>query len=166
MKDKRNTLVFILVVLGVLLLDQVSKAMVVATLEPGESVTLIPGLLDVTHVRNTGAAFGLFAGNNQFVFFGALIIVVVLLGWFVYTRERKGVFSFVALGLMVGGALGNLADRIFRGKVVDFLDLRWWPVFNVADIAIVAGVLMLFGSILYDLYRQKPGASKAAEVDR
>ncbi len=154
----RNTLIFALTVLGTIALDQSSKAVVVACIEPGRSVTVIPHVLSITHSTNTGAAFGLLRGNGQIVFLAALVIVVMMLVWFFYSRDRMGAWSFLGLGLIVGGAVGNnLLDRVFRGKVVDFIDLGWWPVFNIADIAIIVGVIIVFAGYARELWSAEAG---------
>jgi signal peptidase II len=139
----RNTIVFVLAAAAAILLDQVSKALVVTYMEPGRSVTIIPHVLSLTHSTNTGAAFGILRGSGQIVFLAALIITGLALAWFFAFRHKQGYWSFIGLGLLIGGALGNLIDRIFRHKVVDFFNLGWWPVFNVADLAIVAGVIII-----------------------
>lgn len=139
----RKMIVFLVTMFLVVVVDQVTKALVAALMEPGGSVTLIPHVISITYTRNAGAAFGLFAGSGQIVFWSALVVVVLMLFWFYRSHQQKNAWAFVALGLLIGGAVGNLGDRVFRGRVVDFFDLGWWPVFNVADLAIVAGVIML-----------------------
>jgi signal peptidase II len=135
---------------GVFLLDLVTKLVVVATIEPGEDIRVLGGLIYLTQLRNIGAAFS-FAEGWTIVF--SLIAVGVAV---VIVRASRRLFSAgwaVALGLVLGGAMGNLVDRIFRdpgflrGGVVDFLsafgpDGRIWPVFNVADSAIVCGGIL------------------------
>lgn len=156
-RSRRNTAIFTVVAGLSILLDQASKAVIVAAMEPGRTVTVIPGLLSITHSSNTGAAFGLLRGSGQVVFLAALVIVVLIAAWFFYTREQMGAWSFVGLGLVIGGAAGNLADRVFRGKVIDFMDLGWWPVFNLADIAIVAGVIIVVIAYGRDLWSVETG---------
>ena len=129
-------------------LDRASKALVQARMSGGESIPLIPGLLRITYTRNAGAAFGLL--QHQTLFFIALTLVVVFL---IVTYGGRAARSqpalAVALGLQLGGALGNLVDRLRVGTVVDFIDFyRVWPfIFNVADASIVVGGL-LFAWIL------------------
>lgn len=133
------------------MLDQVVKAVVVAHQTPGDSFRIIPGV-SITHVRNTGAAFGLFAGSGQIIFWVALAVVVLTLLWFFRSQDMESSWFYVGIGLLVGGALGNLIDRVFRdGLVVDYIDFGWWPVFNVADIAIVLGVIQLMVLLVIDL---------------
>lgn len=161
----KKIIAFLVTFLVVMVVDQVSKALVVALMEPGDSVTLIPHFLSITYARNTGAAFGLFAGSGQILFWSALVIVVITLIWFYRTHEQKSAWSFVTLGLMIGGAAGNLVDRVFRGKVVDFFDLGWWPVFNVADLAIVTGVIMLIVVMILEMTRKGSEKRENPEAD-
>ena len=149
-------LIFAAVALGTVALDQVSKALAVSLLDPGASVRVVPGVLSFTYTTNTGAAFGLLRGNSQLIFMAALLVTVLLLAWFFLAGESLGPWTFVGLALITGGAVGNLADRLFRGNVVDFLDLGWWPVFNVADAAIVAGVIIVLLSYGRELFRDEP----------
>jgi signal peptidase II len=145
--------IFAAAAIGALALDQITKALITAFISPGAAVRLIPGL-ELTHQTNTGAAFGLFAGRGQIIFWVSLLVVVLTLLWFFRSRGMEGLWYYVALGLIVGGAAGNLTDRIFRGAVVDYIDVGWWPVFNAADIAIVAGVLVMLALIIWN-YRGK-----------
>ncbi len=128
----------------IITVDQVTKLIVVDSLSPGESKTLIQGFLKITHVRNPGAAFGLFSGTSWLVYPFSIGIIVLTLAMFVILRSELSDASISGLILIFSGALGNTIDRIFRGKVIDFLDLGWWPVFNIADVSIVAGVIILF----------------------
>jgi len=155
-RSTTNGLIFILVAAAAILLDQVAKAFVVAYVEPGRSLTLIPHVLSLTHSTNSGAAFGLFKGSGQIVFLAALVVVVLTFAWFFAFRKKQSLWSFVGLGLIIGGALGNLIDRVARHnhQVVDFFDLGWWPVFNVADIAIVAGVIIVVVVTALELWRE------------
>lgn len=144
------------------LLDQVTKALVVWKIE-GQTIDL--GIFDLRVIRNPGAAFGipgLFPG--LFVIVTVVVIVTVL-----RTLPRTDRLSLVvAYGLVTGGAVGNVADRIFRdpgfpsGRVVDFVDLRWWPVFNVADSGIVIGALLIV-LLLTKIEREEQAASKGGK---
>jgi signal peptidase II len=144
----RSRLVLLLAVAAaVLLADVLSKALVVRELSDREPVTLLGGLLTLRLVRNPGAAFGFAQGITIAFTVVAVGVVVVILR---LSRRLRSTPWAVALGLVLGGAVGNLTDRIFRapgpgrGHVVDFLELPHWPVFNLADSAIVmAAVLMV-----------------------
>ena len=132
---------------GVLALDVVSKLVAVEELSDREPISLLGGLLTLRLVRNPGAAFGMAQGMTIVFTCVAVAVVVVILR---LARRLTSAWWAVALGLVLGGALGNLTDRLLRspgpgrGHVVDFLELPRWPVFNLADSAIVvAGVLMV-----------------------
>jgi signal peptidase II len=122
--------------------DQMTKALVESKLSDGSTVELLGGLLRIVYARNTGAAFSLLQSGGWFF---AVIAILVCVGILVYLRRTSdaALATVAALGLILGGAIGNLADRIRHGFVVDFIDLRWWPVFNLADSAIVVGVAIL-----------------------
>jgi signal peptidase II len=125
---------------AVVAVDQATKQLVASQLERGESVELVFGL-EISEVRNDGVAFGLLAGGEALVLLLTLGSLALLLAYFALDPERPDLW--LAVGLLTGGALGNLADRVRSGSVIDFLDLPIWPAFNLADVAIVAGVTVL-----------------------
>jgi signal peptidase II len=133
---------FLALAIAVLAIDQILKAIVTANLKGGSVVEILGGAIRFDYTSNTGGAFSIFRGGG--VLF-ASIAVLVCIGLIVPYRRIAGspVVVRVALGLILGGALGNLLDRMRLGYVVDFVDLRWWPVFNVADSAVVVGVALL-----------------------
>jgi signal peptidase II len=128
--------------IAVAIADQVVKALVSSALPVGASVTVIPGVLSLTHAHNTGVAFGLLAGWPPLV---TALAALTLLFMLFYNRGRWSGSRAEGTGiaLMAGGAAGNLLDRVRLGFVVDYLDLHVWPVFNLADVAIVAGAGVL-----------------------
>jgi signal peptidase II len=146
---RRPAAVLAAVAAGILLTDQASKALVRATMSPpGTSIPVVGSLLRLTYVRNTGAAFGMFPGHPV-VF--VIVSLVVLSGVAVYwwrVRPARALLV-IALGLVSGGATGNLIDRVTAGRVTDFLEVPYIPVFNVADSAIVVGVGLLMGWLLF-----------------
>jgi signal peptidase II len=119
-------------------LDQLTKALVRADIAIGDTRRFFIGI-QLVHVRNTGVAFSLFAGGGAPVLVITLIALVLLVGYLARRPERP--WLWVPTGLLIGGALGNLLDRIVHGAVTDFVKLPLWPAFNVADIAITFGVL-------------------------
>lgn len=124
-------------------LDQVSKAIVVSALGRGRIVDLPGGVVRLVYARNTGAAFGIFPDRGTVFAVVAAIVVVGIL--FSYRRlSQSPLIVRAAAGLLLGGAVGNLLDRTRLGYVVDFIDLGWFPVFNLADTSIVLGVVTLF----------------------
>ncbi len=138
---------FLGIALLVVILDQGSKYLLNQVLPPGTALELIPGVFTLVNVQNPGVAFGLFAEYGQMVrylFSAVNFIAAVMLFW---VARRSSPKVAVACGLVAGGAIGNLIDRLFRGRVSDFFDLHLgpyhWPAFNVADSAITIGVLLL-----------------------
>jgi signal peptidase II len=131
----------------VVAIDQGTKALARALVDRGERIEILP-FLHLQNVRNKGVAFGL-GGNIPAVVIGATILVLLALLVLLAARSRTGWLVWLPAALLIGGALGNLADRVRDGAVTDFIDLPLWPTFNLADVAIVAGVLLL----LFDVER-------------
>jgi signal peptidase II len=129
-----------LVAAAVVAVDQGVKALVRTTIDPGEEVSLFLGIRFV-NVRNDGIAFGLFSGGGVVLVIFAVAALVALLTFFFRHRYRPLVW--LPTGLLIGGAAGNLIDRVREGAVTDFIDFPAWPAFNVADMAITFGVLTL-----------------------
>ena len=129
-----------LVAVATVALDQGVKALVRTTIEPGDAVDLFLGI-KIANVRNNGIAFGMFSGGGVLLVLFALAALVALLVFFFRHRDRPLVW--LPTGLLIGGAAGNLIDRVREGAVTDFIDFPAWPAFNVADIAITFGVLTL-----------------------
>jgi len=123
---------------AVVLVDQMTKAWVRASVAPHEKVNVF-FLLDITRVKNTGVAFGALSGSGALVFVAVLIAMVVLLAYFATHIAQPGLW--LPVGMVFGGAVGNLADRVRIDGVTDFIDPVLWPAFNFADMAIVLGVL-------------------------
>ena len=134
------------------LVDQLSKWLIANTLEVNQSIFPIPplsGIFAITYVTNSGVAFGLFKEAGTFFIFLAVIVIAVIL----YSLRKLPAhqrLARIALGLALGGAIGNLIDRLRLGYVIDFIDFRFWPVLNVADAAIVVGVTLLAISMWYE----------------
>ena len=123
---------------GIFLLDRLTKIWTQRSLGPGESLPIIRDILHLTYIENTGAAFGLLRGSGLFLMsFSALSVMVLTV--YLWRRGERGAAAAGWL-LVLAGAAGNLYDRVCYGYVVDMIDLRVWPVFNVADIAITTGV--------------------------
>ena len=134
----------------VFVIDQLVKHLVVSTMHLGQSFPVIKGIFHITYVLNPGAAFGML--EHQRWFFIVVALAAVLLGVFFYRKlQQESILMRSGAGLLLGGDVGNLADRIQSGLVVDFLDFRVWPVFNIADIAICAGA----GILIYDIWQRR-----------
>jgi signal peptidase II len=134
------------VAVAALAADQATKAIVSSELSLGDEVDVV-GPLSIHHVQNSGIAFGLFPTATEVVIFLTGIAVAWMLVFFARSGARHPILP-VALGLLFGGSLSNLIDRVRLGHVTDFLDFRYWPAFNLADSFIVAGVAVLIGALL------------------
>ena len=130
--------------------DQIVKEVVRSTMDMGEAHTLIAGLLDLRRVRNEGIAFGFFPGNTVVV--GILTVVALTAITVAMLRlVRRNTYAAVGGGLLLGGAAGNLFDRLVHGGVTDYIDFRWFPAFNVADNGITIGaVVLVLGLLMID----------------
>lgn len=144
--------------LAVAALDQVSKAYMQANMLPGASIPVIPGIFHITYVLNPGAAFGILEHQTWFFVVVAFVLFAAMVYFYPRIPQGYGLLR-LGVGLQVGGAAGNVIDRLKTGYVVDFFDFRVWPVFNVADIAIVCGVALIVYSLLF------PPGKKADEGD-
>jgi signal peptidase II len=123
-------------------LDQLTKSLVIASLAPGESWPHT-GFLRITHAWNTGTAFSLFQDQSSLLTYVSFAAVIAL--YFVYRSvESPTVWVRMAFGMLLGGAIGNLIDRLRLGHVTDFIDVGPWPIFNIADSSIVVGIAVLF----------------------
>jgi signal peptidase II len=124
----------------VVVLDQVSKHLIRSGIDVGQSHKLISGV-HLVHVRNTGVAFSLFSGGGTLVLIFTFVALAVLVGYFTVRPTKR--WLWLPTGLLIGGALGNLIDRVAHGAVTDFIKLPHWPAFNVADMAITFGMVAL-----------------------
>ena len=142
--------------------DQITKAIALASLDDGATRPVIDGVLHWTLQRNPGAAFGIFQRAPALFTVLAIVIVAFILA---IAPRVKDTLNAVALGLVLGGALGNLVDRLFRppgpfrGRVIDFIDFRVWPTFNLADVAVVVGAgLLAIASFRADREAARPAS--------
>lgn len=123
-------------------LDRLSKVWILRNFQLGES-RRIASFFYLTFVQNTGTAFGLLQGNNRALGLLAFVILIALLYGARGLTERGGFWGAIGVALVLGGAVGNMVDRVHYGRVIDFLDFRVWPVFNLADSAITVGALSI-----------------------
>ncbi len=131
----------------VLIADQLSKWVVIQNMAVGDSFPFIEGVLHLTYVQNRGAAFGILQGYSWIFLICALIVVFALIYYNLRNKILTG--DQIIMGLIVGGATGNLIDRWQYNYVIDFFDLRWWPVFNIADMAIVCAGILLITKLIF-----------------
>lgn len=152
----RNVLMnvyFLISAVCVLILDQVTKYIIIEKLPISSEIEVIRGFFYITHLKNTGAAFGLFQDSTRtltiisFVAIALIIILKIML-------KLNYAFYNVSLGFILGGALGNLIDRYFVGEVTDFLNFTFWPVFNIADSFIIIGFCLIILLILREYFKK------------
>ncbi|MCI0526797.1 MAG: signal peptidase II [Nitrospira sp.] len=144
-------LILISIALGIILLDQGTKFLIHRSMHLHESITIVEGFFAITYIRNPGAAFGFLANlSDHFRFYFFIIISIValiFLGAFFFKTPREDFWTQLGISMVVGGAVGNLIDRLRLGEVIDFLDFfvgsTHWPAFNVADSAISIGLALL-----------------------
>ena len=154
-KTARTNLVLGGLALLIVVFDQWSKALVREAIPLNMSRSLVSWLDDIvvlTHIRNSGAAFGLGQGLGKFFIYSASAAILLIVLYFRRIAENSALLR-IALGLQLGGAIGNLIDRLTLGGVTDFVDLGWFPIFNVADSAITVGTILL---CVYALFFDKP----------
>jgi signal peptidase II len=160
MKVDKRTQLIVAVVLVILLLDQATKILVAQTIALHERIPIVTSFFDLTHLRNPGAAFSLFAQAPEWFrqpfFFLVTGVAIVALSLFLYRSKNEGLFLIIAVSGVLAGAIGNLIDRIMYGEVIDFLLFYWggyyWPAFNVADSCITLGVI----GLLWTSFRNPP----------
>jgi signal peptidase II len=153
---RKTTTIVLLPAIAVLILiaDQFSKHIIQQAMRPGDFWSPLPflgRLFRISYVTNTGAAFGLFPNQGGLLVVVALVVVVVIVAYYRHLPAERWLLH-LSLGLQLGGAIGNLLDRVRLGYVVDFIDVGFWPVFNLADSAIVVGVAILAYYFWHDEY--------------
>jgi len=161
---RRDALLFFGMTFGVILFDQWTKNLARVYLlgrdgRGPRSLPLIGEQIRLTYVENRGAAFGLLQDQTAFFVLVGFVVIAVIVASYRQIKEPNWLLN-LALGLQMGGAIGNLVDRIRSGYVVDFVDLSVWPVFNVADSAICVGVAVLAWTLLFP----KPDADRSPEA--
>ena len=144
--------------LVIIILDQLTKYLTASNLDLGQTINLIPNVLSLTHVQNTGASWSIFEGQMVF-FYLVTILVVAFLIYLLHKEGKKSALLATAIVFMIGGALGNFIDRLFHQYVIDMIqvDFMSFPIFNIADIALTTGVILMLVAVLYDEYMMKGG---------
>ena len=148
----------------VIVVDQITKLYIMETMRPHESIPIVPNLFNLTYIRNPGAAFGILAGSSnafRMVFFGLTSIFALgLLGTIFFRMSERDWMGRLSVVGILGGAIGNLIDRLRYGEVIDFLDVYvenyHWPAFNVADSAITVGVIFLIIHFAFEKKKDPP----------
>jgi signal peptidase II len=151
-QDRQRNVVFFLTALLVVGADQLTKLWIMSNLDIGQSLFEVGIFKIVRFPPNSGAAFGLFQGHSFALTIVSIVGIVFILAYALFTYRRypllDNLLSRSALGLMLGGTIGNLIDRLRFGGVTDFISIGWWPAFNLADSAVVVGVILFVYSLL------------------
>ena len=158
---RARLLVFGAIAVAVVVTDQVTKAIARSSMALNDPVPVIDGFFWLTRVHNTGAAFGILRGQ-QWLLITVAGLVLAVIAWTVVNIEFGSPLARTGLALVFGGALGNLIDRVALGGVTDFFDLGWFPVFNVADIALDIGVVLI---VLWLLFSRDHKSETRSEVE-
>jgi signal peptidase II len=149
---------YYIIAIAVVLFDQWTKWLIVKNMELGQSITLIDGFLSITSHRNKGAAWGIL--QDQMIFFYIITVIVVIgLIYYLHKHTADSLLQRIAIGFILGGAIGNFIDRLFRKEVVDFIDVMIftydYPIFNVADSFLFIGVVIFLIATFYDERKKK-----------
>ncbi len=147
---KKSGFTFFLISLCVVLSDQLVKFLVRNSMNIGDSIPVIKNIFHITYATNFGAGFGIMQGKNSLLIWFAIIVIGIILFYYDRIQEKKSLQIFA--GLILGGTLSNLIDRLLFGFVIDFLDFRIWPVFNIGDSCVCIGVIFL---IIYFIKKEK-----------
>ncbi|MBQ8839887.1 MAG: signal peptidase II [Clostridia bacterium] len=162
----KELIILISVVVGGIILDQVTKAIVVANMTVGQSIPLIPGFLHLTYIENDGMAFGLFDTlPGRIIFMSVSTLAIIGIGVYLFGFCKEGLLLKIGLALIVSGGIGNMIDRIFRYNVVDMIDFRgiWVYVFNGADAFVCVGAGIIVLALIIELIKNKKSEDKNAD---
>lgn len=155
-RGSRNVLMnvyFFISAVCILILDQVTKYIIIEKLPINSSIEVIGGFFYITHVKNSGAAFGLFQDSIRILTIISIVAIVLIIILKIILKLNY-VFYNVSLGFILGGALGNLIDRYFVGEVTDFINFTFWPVFNIADSFLIIGFCLIIILILREYFKK------------
>lgn len=157
-RAKRNILMnvyFLITAVLVLVVDQITKNLIIQNVpENSPSIEIIRGLLYITHVKNSGAAFGMFQGYTNILAIISIVAIVLIIILKVILKLNFAFYN-VSLGFILGGAIGNLIDRYFMGEVTDFINLSFIPVFNIADFSLIIGFCLLVIIIIREYFKKE-----------
>lgn len=153
---------YIVIIAIVIALDQLTKYLIQANFDLNTTVSLIDGIFHITYIHNSGAAFSLFENKTGFLIAMQVIVISIVLVYLVKKQKKEHWCLLLSLSLIVAGGMGNLIDRAAKGYVVDFLDFRIWPIFNVADISVCVGCSLL---VLY-MFFIEPKRGRERETQR
>jgi signal peptidase II len=141
-----------IIALVVIITDQITKSIIKANIPLYKSIPVVDGFLNITHIKNTGGAFGILSGMNSLFFIIASSVALLIVILYLIRLPENNLWLITSLSLISGGAIGNMIDRVRSGEVIDFIDLFYdrfhWPAFNIADSSITIGVFILFINLL------------------
>lgn len=146
----------------IVIIDQITKHLVIKNLH-NQSISVIQNVFDITYAQNTGAAFSIFQGKGWFFLLTTPLIILLLTFYFFINKHQKNFVSY-PIAMIIGGAIGNYIDRLHYGFVIDFLDFKFWPIFNIADTCIVTGTILLAIQLL--LRKDKIGEQVGKNSER
>lgn len=155
-RGSRNVLMnvyFFISAVCILILDQVTKYIIIEKLPINSSIEVIGGFFYITHVKNSGAAFGLFQDRIRVLTIISIVAIVLIIILKIILKLNYAFYN-VSLGFILGGALGNLIDRYFVGEVTDFINFTFWPVFNIADSFLIIGFCLIIILILREYFKK------------
>ena len=163
MSKKKTLIILISVIVGGILLDLLTKLLVVGLMSLGQSVTLIPGVLKLTYIRNYGAAFGMLS-QHRWVFMVISTVAIIGIGIYLFGYCKERMLLKVGLAMIISGGLGNMIDRVFYGYVVDMINFCLFPfwkwIFNVADAFVCVGAGLVILAIVLDMIKEVKGKKK------
>lgn len=154
---RKRKLIFYFLIIVLLIFDQMTKTFILSNYKEGTSYKIFGDILYITMVKNTGSAFGILQQNNNLHIFLTVVFLTVI-GFFYkgfFIGEKKTFLPLIGLSFIIGCSLGNLVDRVSLGYVVDFIDFKFWPVFNFADTGIVIGVILVLLGINRDAKKER-----------
>jgi len=145
---------YFIIIVFVVALDQLTKYLIKTNLDLNSTIPLLDGIFHITYIQNSGAAFSMFQNKTGFLIAMQLIVITIVLVYLIKRQKKEHWCLLVSLSLIAAGGIGNLIDRAMNGYVVDFLDFRFWPIFNVADISVCVGCGLL---VLYMFFIEPKG---------
>lgn len=146
---------YFLIIIAVVILDQIIKKAVVASMALYESIPVLQDIFHITYIHNTGAAFSIMAGKISLLILVPLVMIIAAVIFMLVMRKKGHPLMMTSVALIAGGGIGNLIDRMALGYVVDYLDFRVFPIFNLADIAVCVGCGLLILYVLFIDGKQK-----------
>ena len=146
------------IAVSLIVIDQITKILIKTNLSEGASTVIIPKFLDFTYITNGGAAFGMLQGQ-RWIFLSITTIIIIVALYMLFTDKLKSKLFIFAAMLIVAGGIGNMIDRVLRGYVIDFINVRFvnFYVFNVADSCVCIGACLIILKLLLDIYHEKKG---------